>query len=296
VIGATRFTQAAQGEGRSGAAPALVIGAVVSVQLGSATATTLFDQVGPAGAVLYRLLFAAILLLAIWRPVLMEAGREGLMLVIAFGVTLAGMNLSFYESLDRIDLGIAVTFEFVGPLLVGLLGSRRALDLAWVACAAIGVLLLTRPSGSANAAGIGFALLAGGFWAAYILLSARVGRAFSGGRGLALAMGVAAALMVVPGTAAAGGDLLDPGAAAVGAATAVLSSVIPYSLELEALRRIAVGTFGVLMSLEPAVAALIGLVALDQGLAAIEVLGIALVMVASAGVLGVSVAQAPTEA
>ncbi|HEY6655012.1 MAG TPA: EamA family transporter [Solirubrobacterales bacterium] len=278
------------------AAPALVISAVVSVQLGSAIATTLFDQVGPAGAVLYRLLFAAILLLAIWRPVLMEAGREGLMLVIAFGVTLAGMNLSFYESLDRIDLGIAVTFEFVGPLLVGLLGSRRALDLVWVACAAIGVLLLTRPSGSASAAGIGFALLAGGFWAAYILLSARVGQAFSGGRGLALAMGVAAALMVVPGTAAAGGDLLDPGAAAVGAATAVLSSVIPYSLELEALRRIAVGTFGVLMSLEPAVAALIGLVALDQGLAAIEVLGIALVMVASAGVLGASVAQAPTEA
>ena len=278
------------------AAPALVIGAVVSVQLGSAIATTLFDQVGPAGAVLYRLLFAAILLLAIWRPVLMEAGREGVMLVIAFGVTLAGMNLSFYESLDRIDLGIAVTFEFVGPLLVGLVGSRRALDLVWVACAAIGVLLLTRPSGSANAAGIGFALLAGGFWAAYILLSARVGRAFSGGRGLALAMGVAAALMVVPGTAAAGGDLLDPGAAAVGAATAVLSSVIPYSLELEALRRIAVGTFGVLMSLEPAVAALIGLVALDQGLAAIEVLGIALVVVASAGVLGASVAQAPTEA
>ena len=278
------------------AAPALVIGAVVSVQLGSAIATTLFDQVGPAGAVLYRLLFAAILLLAIWRPVLMEAGREGVMLVIAFGVTLAGMNLSFYESLDRIDLGIAVTFEFVGPLIVGLLGSRRALDLVWVACAAIGVLLLTRPSGSASAAGIGFALLAGGFWAAYILLSARVGRAFSGGRGLALAMGVAAALMVVPGTAAAGGDLLDPGAAAVGAATAVLSSVIPYSLELEALRRIAVGTFGVLMSLEPAVAALIGLVALDQGLAAIEVLGIALVVVASAGVLGASVAQAPTEA
>jgi inner membrane transporter RhtA len=296
VIGATRFTQGAPGEGRSVAAPALVIGAVVSVQFGSAIATTLFDQVGPAGAVLYRLLFAAILLLAIWRPVLMEAGREGLVLVIAFGVTLAAMNLSFYESLDRIDLGIAVTLEFVGPLLVALLGSRRALDLVWVACAAIGVLLLIRPSGSANAAGIGFALLAGGFWGTYILLSARVGQAFSGGRGLALAMGVAAALMVVPGTAAAGGDLLDPGAAAVGAATAVLSSVIPYSLELEALRRIAVGTFGVLMSLEPAVAALIGLVALDQGLAAIEVLGIALVVVASAGVLGASVAQAPTEA
>jgi inner membrane transporter RhtA len=124
-----------------------------------------------------------------------------------------------------------------------------------------------------------------------------VGRAFPGGRGLALAMAFAAALMVIPGTAAAGGDLIDPGTAAVGAATAVLSSVIPYSLELEALRRIAVGTFGVLMSLEPAVAALIGLVALDQGLATIEVVGIALVVVASAGVLGASAAgEAPTEA
>jgi inner membrane transporter RhtA len=279
------------------AAPALVIAAVISVQAGSATATTLFDQVGPAGAVLYRLLFAAVLLLAIWRPVVMEAGRDGLLLVLAFGVTLAGMNLSFYESLDRIDLGIAVTLEFVGPLLVGMLASRRPLDLVWVAAAAAGVLLLTRPSGSASAAGIGFALLAGAFWAAYILLSARVGRAFPGGRGLALAMGFAAALMIVPGTAAAGGDLLDPGAAAVGAATAVLSSVIPYSLELEALRRIAVGTFGVLMSLEPAVAALIGLIALDQGLASVEVIGIGLVVVASAGVLGASaVRAAPTEA
>src|SRR3954454_20560207 len=234
--------------------------------------------------------------MAIWRPGLMEAGRDGVGLVIAFGITLAGMNLCFYEALDRIPLGIAVTFEFVGPLLVGLVGSRRALDLVWVACAAIGVLLLTRPSGSASAAGIGFALLAGGFWAAYILLSARVGRAFPRGRGLALAMGFAAALMLIPGAAAAGGDLIDPGAAAVGAATAVLSSVIPYSLELEALRRIAVGTFGVLMSLEPAVAALIGLIALDQGLATVEVVGIGLVVVASAGVLGASVARAPTEA
>jgi inner membrane transporter RhtA len=270
---------------------------VVSVQCGSATATTLFDQVGPAGAVLYRLLFAAILLLAIWRPILMEAGREGLVLVVAFGVTLAAMNLCFYESLERIDLGIAVTFEFVGPLLVGLLASRRPLDLVWVACAAAGVLLLTRPSGSASAAGIGFALLAGGFWAAYILLSARVGRAFTGGRGLALAMGIGAALMVIPGAAAAGGDLFSPGAAAVGAVTAVLSSVIPYSLELEALRRMAVGTFGVLMSLEPAVAALIGLIALDQSLATIDALGIALVVIASAGVLGASAAgKPPTEA
>jgi inner membrane transporter RhtA len=273
-----------------------VIVAVFSVQAGSATATTLFDQVGPAGAVLYRLLFAAVLLVAIWRPAPFEAGREGVVLAIAFGLTLAGMNFSFYEALDRIDLGIAVTIEFIGPLLVGVLASRRALDLVWVACAAAGVLLLTRPSGSASVVGIGFALLAGAFWAAYILLTARVGRAFPGGRGLALAMVVGAVAMVIPGSAAAGGDLLDPGAAAVGLATAVLSSVIPYSLELEALRRIAVGTFGVLMSLEPAVAALVGLIALGQGLAAVEVAGIGLVIVASAGVLGAGVARAPTEA
>jgi inner membrane transporter RhtA len=273
-----------------------VITAVVSVQLGSAAATTLFDRVGPAGAVLYRLLFAAILLLAIWRPRPMEGDRSGLALAVAFGVTLAAMNLSFYEALDRIPLGIAVTFEFVGPLMVALFGSRRALDLIWVASAATGVLLLTRPSGSASAAGIGFALLAGAFWAAYIVLSARIGRVFPGGRGLALAMGFAAALMLIPGSFAAGGDLIDPGAAAVGAAAGVLSSVIPYSLELEALRRLAVGTFGVLMSLEPAVAAVIGLVALDQGLATLEVLGLGLVMIASAGVLGAPGARAPTEA
>ncbi len=277
-------------------APAMVIGAVVSVQLGSAAATTLFDQVGPAGAVLYRLLAAAIVLLAIWRPHPMGAGRDGLLLAVAFGITLAGMNFCFYESLDRIDLGIAVTFEFVGPLAVGLLASRRPRDLVWVGCAAAGVLLLTRPSGSASAAGIGFALLAGAFWGIYILLSARIGRVFPGGRGLALAMGIAALLMVVPGTAAAGGDLIDPGAAAVGAATGVLSSVVPYSLELEALRRIAVGTFGVLMSMEPAVAALIGLIALGQGLATFDVIGIALVVVASAGVLGSDITEAPTEA
>ena len=168
------------------------------------------------------------------------------------------MNLCFYEALDRIPLGMAVTFEFVGPLLVGLLGSRRALDLVWVACAAAGVLLLTGPSGSASAAGIGFALLAGAFWAAYILLSSRIGRAFPGGRGLALAMGFAAVLMAVPGTLAVGGELLDPGAAAV--------------------------------------AALIGLIALGQGLPTSDVIGIGLVVVASAGVLGSSVAEAPTEA
>ena len=270
---------------RRGVAPLLVIGAVLSVQLGAAAATTLFDEIGPTGTVFYRLLFAALVLGAVWRPDPRAATPRALALAAAFGVTLAGMNLSFYEALDRIPLGIAVALEFVGPLTVGLLGSRRAIDLAWVALAAAGIVLLTGPEGSAEAAGIALALTAGGFWALYILLSARIGRAFSGGDGLALAMVVSAALLVGPGIAAGGADLLDARVIAIGAAVALLSSAIPYSLELEALRRLRVGVFGVLMSLEPAIAAMVGLIALQQGLAAAEVAGIVCVVAASAGVL-----------
>jgi inner membrane transporter RhtA len=275
---------------------ALVIIASTSVQFGAALGATLFDTLGPGGASLLRQGFAAVVLLAIWRPRLGAHPAAALRLAGAFGLTLGLMNLCFYEALDRIPLGVAVTLEFVGPLAVALIDSRRPLDLVWVVCAAVGVVVLSRPSGSADAAGVALALAAGVFWGGYIHLSARIGRVFPGGRGLALAMAVAAALMLVPGTLAAGGDLIDPGAAAVGAAAGVLSSVIPYSLELEALRRLAVGTFGVLMSLEPAVAALVGLIALDQGLGALDVLGIALVVVASAGVLGAAGAEAPTEA
>jgi inner membrane transporter RhtA len=270
---------------RRGAAPLLVIGAVLSVQLGAAAATTLFDEVGPTGTVFYRLLFAALVLIAVWRPQVRNAEPRALVLAAGFGVSLAAMNLCFYEALDRIPLGIAVTLEFVGPLTVALLASRRPRDLAWVALAAAGIVLLTGPEGSAEAAGIALALVAGGFWALYILLSARIGRAFSGGDGLALAMVVAAALMVAPGIAAGGADLLDARVIAIGAAVALLSSAIPYSLELEALRRLRVGVFGVLMSLEPAIAALVGLAALQQGLAVAEVTGIVCVVAASAGVL-----------
>jgi inner membrane transporter RhtA len=276
-------------------APLLVLGGVLSVQLGAAAATTLFDELGPIGTVFYRLVFAALILVAVWRPDPRAAERGSLALAAAFGFTLAAMNLCFYEALDRIPLGIAVTFEFVGPLTVALLGSRRALDLAWVALAAAGIVLLAGPSGSAEAAGILLALIAGGFWGAYILISARVGRAFAGGDGLALAMGFAAALMVGPGIVAGGGDLLDPRVVAIGAAVALLSSAIPYSLELEALRRLRVGVFGVLMSLEPAIAALVGLLALNQGLAVAEVAGMLCVIVASAGVLREPGAPAPRD-
>ena len=265
----------------------LVVGAVLSVQLGAAAATTLFDDIGAAGTVFYRLLFAALLLMAIWRPRRSDvSGRPALMLAVAFGVSLAAMNYSFYESIDRIPLGIAVTLEFVGPLGVALWSSRRRLDVLWVALAAAGVVLLAGPGGSSpEALGVVLALVAGAFWGAYILISSRIGAAFEGGAGLALAMVVAAALMVAPGIAAGGGDLLDARVIGVGFAVAMLSSLIPYSLELEALRRLPVGVFGVLMSLEPGVAAVVGLVALSQGLAPAEAAGIALVTAASAGAL-----------
>jgi inner membrane transporter RhtA len=282
--------------GARGAAVAMVLGGVVSVQAGSAAATTLFDEVGPAGTVLYRLVFAAIILVAIWRPHPRRHERRALALAGVFGVALAGMNLCFYEALDRIPLGIAVTFEFLGPLTVAVAGSRRALDLLWVGLAAAGIVLLAGPEGaSPDALGIVFALAAGAFWGVYILIGARLGRAFAGGTGLAIAMVLAAALMLVPGGAAGGADLLDPGLAATGFAVAVLSSVVPYSLELEALRRIPTGTFGVMMSLEPAVAATIGFIALDQGLGAAEVAGIGLVVAASAGALREPGAPSPRD-
>jgi inner membrane transporter RhtA len=283
--------------GGTGSAPFLVLAGILSVQLGSAVATTLFDDLGPVGTVFYRLLFAAIALLVIWRPALRGVARGDLRLAAAFGLTLAAMNLCFYEALDRIPLGIAVTLEFVGPLAVAVAGSRRPLDLVWVGSAAAGVVLLAGPGGDPDGAGVAFALGAGFFWGAYILLSARVGQAFSGGHGLALAMCVATALMAAPGIAAAGGELLDPRAIGIGAAVALLSSLIPYSLEMEALRKLSTGVFGVLMSLEPAAAAVVGLIALSQGLSTAEAAGIALVTAASVGVLRRPGAGAPpTEA
>jgi inner membrane transporter RhtA len=267
-------------------ATALVLGAVVSVQVGAAAATTLFDEIGPIGTVMLRLGFAALVLLAIWRPAVRGLRGARARDVLLFGVALAGMNTSFYLALDRIPLGIGVTLEFVGPLGVAFAASRRRLDLFWAALAAGGILLLSpAPGGDLDLLGCALALLAGAFWAAYIVLSARIGRSFSGGEGLALAMAIATALLLGPGIAAGGADLLDAELLAVGAAVALLSSAIPYSLELEALRRLPAGTFGVLMSLEPAVAATVGWVALDQGLATREALAIALVVIASAGAL-----------
>jgi inner membrane transporter RhtA len=262
----------------------LVLGAVASVQFGAALAKSLFDEIGPGGTVFLRVLFAALVLAVIWRPGL--AGRSGAdwRLILGFGFALVAMNLSFYFALDRIPLGIAVTFEFVGPLGVAVAGSRRPLDLLWVALAAAGILLLSDFGGAdLDSLGVGLALLAGAFWAAYILLSVRVGRAFQGGDGLALAMLAGGAMLAPVGVGDAGGDLLAPGVLLLGLAVAILSSAVPYTLEMEALRRMPAGVFGVLMSLEPAMAALAGFVVLGEGLAGRELVAIGLVVTASAG-------------
>jgi inner membrane transporter RhtA len=262
----------------------LVLGAVSSVQFGAALAKTLFDEIGAGGTVFLRMLTAALVLVLIWRPRLRGHASRELGLILLFGLALAGMNFAFYSSIDRIPLGIAVTFEFVGPLGVAVFGSRKPLDLLWVALAAAGIVLLSDfGSGDLDVVGVALALVAGGFWAAYILLGVRVGQAFPGGAGLALAMVVATIPLAPVGVADAGSELLVPSVVLVGVAVGILSSAIPYTLELEALRRMPAGVFGVLMSLEPAVAALAGYLVLGEGLVAREIAAIALVVAASAG-------------
>ncbi|MGH2858772.1 MAG: EamA family transporter [Solirubrobacteraceae bacterium] len=273
----------------------LVVGAIASVQLGGALAVRLFSSVGPGGAVVLRLAWASIVLLAISRPRIAGLRRSQLGLAVLFGLVLAGMNLSFYESLHRIPLGIAVSLEFVGPLAVAVGGSRRRADLLWVALALAGIVALTRSgTGGVHGVGVAFALLAGGLWGAYILVSARIGRAFEDGSGLAVAMSLGALAALPAGVISGGTRLLEPRSLGLGCVIGMLSSAIPYSFELEALRRIPPSVFGVLMSLEPAVAALAGLVVLGQGLGWRSLLGMALVMVASGGASRRAVA-APTD-
>lgn len=269
---------------RSVPAPAFVILGIASTQTGSAIAKTLFDQLGPAATAFLRVAWAALLLLAIWRPKLRGHPRRDLALAAVFGLALCAMNFTFYEAISRIPLGVAVTIEFVGPLGVAIAFSRRRIDAVWVVLAAGGILLLARGGGGHIAtAGILLALLAGVFWAAYILLSARAGRVFPGGTGLAIAMVVGAVALLPVGVAGGGHALLRPELLAAGAGVAMLASAIPYSLELEALRRLPAQVFGILMSIEPAMAALAGFVILGQDLRGRDIVAIVMVALASAG-------------
>lgn len=263
--------------------PALVLLGGLSVQAGAGLAKQLFGQVSPTGVVTLRIAFAAIVVCALARPRLRGVSRADLGVAVAFGLAMAVMNFSIYQAFARIPLGIAVTIEFLGPLGVAVAGSRRWLDLLWVALAGAGVAALAGGGGSVDVVGVAFALLAAGAWAAYILLSAATGRRFSGSSGLALAM-VAASVAILPvGLGTAGAQLLDVRVLLLGAAIGLLSSVVPYTLELEALRRTPPKVFGVLLSLEPAIAALVGLLLLGEVLGAVEWLAICCVVVASAG-------------
>ena len=266
---------------------ALVLFGIVSAQLGAAVAKSLFDSLGPGGTVFLRIAFAALVLFVLVRPTLGGHDRDGYLVAALFGLVLAGMNFSLYLAFDRIPLGVAVTLEFVGPLGVAVAGSRQLLDLLWVVLAAAGILLLAPLSVlggmDLDPVGVAFALLAGCLWASYILLSARTGSAFPGGTGLVIALCVGTFVLFPFGIAGAGYALLDPKLLLAGFGVAMLSSAIPFSLDLEALRRIPARVFGVLMSLEPAVAALAGLVVLGERLEVRAVAAIVLVTVAATG-------------
>ena len=261
----------------------LVLTGILSVQFGAAVAKQLFDQIDPTAMVWLRLVTSAVVLVALARPALRGRTRPDWGVAVAFGLSLGLMNWAIYQSFARIPLGIAVTIEFVGPLALAVIMSRRARDLLWVALAAAGVAVLGLEPGSVNGAGVAFALLAGGAWAAYILLSARTGSRWPGLDGLAVAS-VVATLVITPFAVRAGGsDLLDPRVLALGAAVGLLSSVIPYSLELIALRTIPPRVFSILMSLEPAAAALAGVIVLQELLSPLQLLAMACVVAASIG-------------
>jgi inner membrane transporter RhtA len=266
-------------------APVLVLAAIASVQTGSAFARTAFDVTGAAGITLLRLAISGVLLTAIVRPRVRRWNRAQWLAAGTLGLTMGAMNLVFYLAIREVPLGVAVTVEFVGPLTVALVQTRRGRDLAWVVLAAAGVSLLGLDGGgSVPLGGLALALLAGMFWAGYILASARVGSLLPGLDGLAVALLVAAALALPFGAAGAVRALTDGSALAAGVAVALLSSVVPYGLEVTALRSLPTRVFGVLMSLEPAAAAVAGLIVLGQVLGARELLALVLVSLASVGV------------
>jgi inner membrane transporter RhtA len=269
-------------------APGLVLGGIFSLQIGAGLAKGLFDTLPPTAVVFLRLAFSAVALAAITqravRAALRRASRGDLGLAVTFGLSLAAMNIAIYESFSRIPLGVAVTIEFIGPLGVAVALSRRRLDLLWVLLAATGVVLLARGGpGGIDPVGVLFALVAAVGWAAYILLGKQLGQRFPGSSGLTVASVVGAVAVAPIGLTAGGADLWQTHVLVLTAGIALLSSVIPYSFELEALRRMPATVFGILMSVEPAAAALVGLVVLDEVLHIQEWIAIGLVVAACLG-------------
>ena len=265
-------------------ATGLVIAGLVCQEVGAAFAVTLFPAVGAVGMVSLRLAFSAAILMLVFRPRLRGRSRADWMTVVAFGLSLAAMNVLFYEALARLPLGVTVTIEVLGPLILSVVVSRRASSWLWAVLAFAGVALLGRGGfDSLDPIGVLFAAGAGGLWVAYILLSARTGTRFERLDGLALAMTVGALVVVPFGAATAGAAIIHPQILLLGLAVAVLSSTIPYGLELLALRRLPAATFSILLSLAPVLAALAGLLILGQQLGAIDLVAMLLVVAASMG-------------
>jgi len=273
----------ASGLGAFGAT-ALVVTGLICQEVGAAIAVTLFPEVGSVGMVTLRLVFSAIVLLLIFRPSFRGRSAANWRTVIGFGLVLAAMNVLFYLALTRLHLGVTVTIEVIGPLILSVVISRRASAWLWAALALGGVVLLGRGGfDSLDPIGVLFALGAGAAWVGYILLSERTGRGFARLDGLAIAMAIGSLAVLPFGIATTGATLVLPHILLLGFAVAVLSSAIPYGLELIALRRLPAATFSILLSLAPALAALAGLIILGQQLEILDAVAIALVVIASMG-------------
>jgi inner membrane transporter RhtA len=265
--------------------PAVIL-AVVSVQGGAAFAKGLFPAVGTAGAAGLRIGLSAIMLLVVFRPALASLTRAQWSAVVPYGLVLGAMNLTFYMALDRIPLGLAVTLEFAGPMSLAVFGSRRIVDFMWVVLASVGVALITPWRESAqtvDGVGVILALVAGGLWAAYIVLGGRVSKVLPAGQSVAVGL-LFASLTILP-FSFAGGLVrnLTPALFAKGVAVALLSSAVPFTLEMMALRVLSARSFGILMSMEPAVAAVCGLMFLHEELTPAQWLALVFVSAASAG-------------
>lgn len=262
----------------------LVLLAILCIQLGAAVAVQLFPRLGPTGTVFLRIVLSALLLLAMSRPRLNANTRHHAGAVIVFGLLLTVMNLGFYQAIARIPLGVAVTIEFLGPLTVAVVTSRRAGDFLWIALALTGVALLSPVVGSdTDPIGMAFALAAGSAWGGFILLGRRLGRVLGRGDGLTLGMCVASVVMLPLAIADGGLASLDAGLLAVGLLVAVLATTLPLSLEFAALKRLPPRAYGVLVTVEPAVAMLVGVALLGERLTLPGTFAVALVTVAALG-------------
>lgn len=272
----------------------LVAAGLICQDVGASLAVLVFPTVGAVGMVTLRLTFSAIVLLLVARPRLRGHSRADWLTLAAFGVALGGMNLLFYEALERLDLGATVTIEVLGPLVLSVVTSRRASSWLWAALAFVGVVLLSQGGfDSLDPVGVGFAFGAAALWAGYILMSQRTGGRFEGIDGLAIAMAIGAVISLPFGVVGAGSALLRPDILLIGLGVALLSSAIPYAFELLALRRLLASTFSILMSVSPAIATLAGFVVLRQAVSPLQLLAIALVIAASIGAVRTATRPAP---